>query len=177
MRVISGKYKNRPLYHPKAIRPSTQKHKKQVFDTLRNDIADTKILDLFTGSGQMGIEALSLGANHVVFVDQSNKSTDFVKKNLSNLNIEPEQFQVITSTLSSYIQNNHNQFNIIIADPPYHTIDWNEFSNIDKLAAPLGLFVLKYSPHNPPPDFPHWRLLKQKDCRDTIINFYLISKD
>ncbi len=176
MRVISGKYKNRPLFHPNDIRPSTQKHKKQVFDTLRNDIEGTKVLDLFSGSGQMGIEALSVGATHVTFVDESYKCIDYIKKNLANLKIKPDQYNIKQMSLSTLIVRCSEKFNVIIADPPYHTIQWEEFNNLEKLADENCIFVLKYSPHNPPPNFNKWQLVKQKDERDTIINFYLISK-
>ncbi|MFZ5391709.1 MAG: 16S rRNA (guanine(966)-N(2))-methyltransferase RsmD [Patescibacteria group bacterium] len=176
MRIISGLYKNRPLIHPSNIRPSTQKHKKQVFDTLRNDIEGTKVLDLFSGSGQMGIEALSVGATHVVFVDESHKCIEFIKKNLTNLKIKPQNYQIRQASLSNYINQCSEKYNLIIADPPYHTIQWEEFNNLEKLADKNCIFVLKYSPHNPPPNFSKWQLIKQKDERDTIINFYLISE-
>lgn len=176
MRVISGKYKNRPLIHPKNIRPSTQKHKKQVFDSLRNDIEGAIVLDLFSGSGQMGIEALSLGAKHVTFVDQSSQCLEIIKTNIDNLQINSHLYDIKQYSLRSFIHNCQEKFTLIIADPPYHTIDWSEFDQLEKLADDDCLFILKYSPHNPPPDFTHWHLLKQKDCNDTIINFYLISK-
>ena len=173
MRVISGKYKNSPLLYPKNIRPSAQKHKKIVFDTIINDIQNQSVADIFAGSGQMGIEALSLGASHVTFVENDHKCINIIKKNLHKLNIPPEKYTIYSHSVQKLIAGAGYQFDVIILDPPYLQINWNDLKYIHRLSHPNTILILKYSPHNPPPPFNHWILIKQKDLKDTIINFYL----
>ncbi len=82
MRIISGKYKGRTLKRPKGIRPTQDKVRKALFDILA-DVKDLSFLDLFAGSGAVGIEALSLGAKEVVFVEQDRRCIEKIKENIS----------------------------------------------------------------------------------------------
>ena len=84
MRVIAGTAKGRRLYAPKGMgtRPITAKIKEALFNIWQDRISGSDFLDLFAGSGSIGIEALSRGADHVVFVDKSRKAVETIKKNL-----------------------------------------------------------------------------------------------
>lgn len=177
MQVISGLYKNRPLVFPKKIRPSTQKHKKVVFDTIFHDLPDSTILDLFSGSGQMGIEALSLNAKHITFVDQDRESIKCINENLTKLSIDSTQFRIHQGDINRVLIDLQSKFDIIISDPPYFETDWQFLNHLSRLAKANTILVVKYSPHNPPPTLPNWHLAKQKDLSDTIINFYLYQND
>ena len=86
MRVITGSARGRKLIAPEGldVRPTTDKVKEGIFSAIQFQLEDAEILDLFAGSGQMGIEALSRGAKHAVFVDSSQKSLKCVKENLAN---------------------------------------------------------------------------------------------
>ena len=88
MRIISGKYKGRHLYASKnqSIRPTTDRIKEYIFNILDDFPKDSRVLDLFSGSGNLGIEALSRGANHVTFVDIAHSSMKVLKKNLLRIN-------------------------------------------------------------------------------------------
>lgn len=176
MQVISGKYKNRVLEFPSDIRPTTQKHKKIVFDVLRNDIQDTKVLDLYSGSGQLGIESLSLGAQHITFVDISRYNVQLIKRNLDKLSIPESQYQIVCSDISSFLNRNQTTYDLILCDPPYHEVKWSDLSKLNLCGHETSILVVKYSPHNPPSNFANWQLVKTKDQKDTIIAFYVYSQ-
>lgn len=175
MQIISGKYKGTKIDYPPNIRPSTAKHKKTVFDILRFNIVDANVLDLYSGSGQMGLESLSLGAKHVDFVDSNSVCTKIILKNITKTGIEPDQYDIFLSDVESYLKKCNRKYNIIITDPPYLQIDWSKLANLDQVSDNEAILILKYSPHNPPPKFSNWEIVKQKNAKDTIINIYLRS--
>ncbi|MFA4930710.1 MAG: RsmD family RNA methyltransferase [Patescibacteria group bacterium] len=175
MHIISGKYKGQIIKYPEHIRPSTAKHKKMVFDTIRHDLPGGTFLDLFSGSGQMGLEAISLGAKSVDFIDAHPRCVKIIKENISLLNLDRAMARVHQADIVRFINTHTEQYDIIMADPPYLEIDWSKFSQIDRLAHRHTILILKYSPHNPPPSWSKWPLVKQKNAKDTIINFYLRS--
>lgn len=95
MRVITGKARGRKLLEPNGmdIRPTTDMVKEAVFNIIQFDIEGRRVLDLFAGTGQLGIEALSRGAGSAVFVDSSKDSLKIVRENLKRCNMDAEVVQ------------------------------------------------------------------------------------
>lgn len=125
MRIISGKYRGKKLLSPKddRVRPTTDMVKENVFNLLGGDVVDSSFLDLFAGSGAIGIEAISRGAKRVVFVDKDRESMDYVRRNLTLIG---ESAETMTSNYLSAINRlKGNKFDIIYVDAPYdmHIID------------------------------------------------------
>lgn len=120
MRVITGIARGHKLVAPEGIdvRPTTDKVKEGIFSSIQFELEGADVLDLFAGSGQMGIEALSRGAAHAVFVDSSVKSVRCVNENLRNTKLY-KQAEVITRDSYDYIRLTAQKFDIIILDPPY----------------------------------------------------------
>ena len=120
MRVISGKARGVTLKTPDGnqTRPTADRVKEALFSIIQFDLPGAKILDLFAGSGQLGIEALSRGADSALFIDASDKACALVKENLRRTKLT-EQAEVIRSDYLSYLKNCRKKFNIIILDPPY----------------------------------------------------------
>ncbi|MBR1592332.1 MAG: 16S rRNA (guanine(966)-N(2))-methyltransferase RsmD [Ruminococcus sp.] len=120
MRVITGSARGRKLIAPEGmdVRPTGDKVKEAVFSAVQFYIEGSCVLDLFAGSGQMGIEALSRGAEKSVFVDSSKKSIDCVRENLKNTGFVKNS-SVVTRDSYDYIANTSETFDIIILDPPY----------------------------------------------------------
>ncbi len=118
MRVDSGKYKGRRLLENKYdhIRPTTDKVRQALFVKLQFFLPDKNVLDLFCGTGAMGIEALSRGAGKVVFVDKDYRSVNMTKENLKNLGIDQKVFKCDAVTFLMQCKEN---FDLIILDPPY----------------------------------------------------------
>ena len=121
MRVITGKARGVTLKTPEGLqtRPTTDRVKEALFSVIQFDIPAAAVLDLFGGTGQLGIEALSRGAEEAVFVDSSRKSLDVVKKN-----IELCRFQSVSHThlgdSVAYLRGCGKKFDIVFLDPPYH---------------------------------------------------------
>ena len=121
MRVITGKAKGIILKTPQgeATRPTADRVKEAIFSMLQFDIEERSVLDLFAGSGQMGIEALSRGASSAVFVDKSKDAIKFIKENITKTNLS-DKATVFQSDYVDFIKRNKGlQFDIIIMDPPY----------------------------------------------------------
>ena len=117
MRVISGIAKGRKLKTPQGmnVRPTADSVKEAVFNIIRDDIMGRRVLDLFAGSGQLGIEALSRGAREAVFVDVSTNSIKLVHDNLKLCGFAGE---TVKEDAVSYLQH-AAQFDLIFIDPPY----------------------------------------------------------
>ena len=104
MRVISGKYKGRVLegFELKGTRPTMDRVKESLFATIQNNVKNSVVLDLFAGSGQLGIEAISNGANICYFIDNNKEVIKVLNQNISNLNIK--------SNLMFFSANSFNDF-------------------------------------------------------------------
>ena len=117
MRVITGSARGRKLKTPENydIRPTTDNVKESVFNIIQFDIEGRRVLDLFAGTGQLGIECLSRGASSAVFVDQSREAVKIVKDNLKTCGLSGT---VVQSDALSFLRT-CGKFDIIFVDPPY----------------------------------------------------------
>ena len=120
MRVITGKARGVQLKTPEGIltRPTADRVKEALFSIINFDIPGAKVLDLFGGTGQLGIEALSRGAASAVFVDAREESCRLIRENLKRTKLEKEA-KVIRSDYLDYLSRCREQYNIIFLDPPY----------------------------------------------------------
>ena len=120
MRVIAGVCGGRKLLAPAddAVRPTTDKVKEALFSSIQFELEGARVLDLFAGSGALGIEALSRGAAEAVFVDNSRASLELTKKNLALCSLEGSCVQGDSLV---YLQNCRERFDIAFLDPPYAT--------------------------------------------------------
>ena len=120
MRVIAGKAKGIQLKTPEGMktRPTADRVKEALFSIIQFDLPEASVLDLFGGTGQLGIEALSRGARKAVFVDEQDSACRLIKENLKRAKLEA-QGQVIRGDYLSYLAGCREKFNIIFLDPPY----------------------------------------------------------
>lgn len=120
MRVITGISKGAKLQtlEGEDVRPTSDRVKEAIFSTIQFEIEGRNVLDLFAGSGQLGIEALSRGAVGCTFVDQRNDAVAIIKQNLINVKLF-EKAKVLTSEAVSFLKYAKNIFDIAIIDPPY----------------------------------------------------------
>ena len=121
MRVVAGKYRGKNLASPKddRVRPTTTRIKETLFNVLQGYSQDAVVLDLFAGSGALGIECISRGAKEVTFVDNSKDSIELVRKNLQGID---GNFKVVNSDFSGVLRNAYvtgKKFDMIFVDPPY----------------------------------------------------------
>lgn len=120
MRVISGTARGITLKTPDGMltRPTADRVKEAMFSIIQFDIPGSKVLDLFGGTGQLGIEAISRGAEHAVFVDHQDQACKLISENLKRTKFS-HQAKVIRSDYLSYLKNCQDKFHIIFLDPPY----------------------------------------------------------
>lgn len=122
LHIIGGKFRSRSLFSPKGVqtRPTSGLVRKAVFDICQADIENARFLDLFAGSGAMGIEALSRGASHATFVDASRLACQCINKNLKNFELENEATVLCGDVLKQLDRlAKQEPFNLIYIDPPY----------------------------------------------------------
>ena len=120
MRVITGKARGVQLKTPDGMntRPTTDRVKEALFSIIHFDIPGSSVLDLFAGTGQLGIEALSRGASDAVFVDVREDSCRLIKENLKRTKLQ-DQAHVVKAEYTQYLRNCRQKFGIIFLDPPY----------------------------------------------------------
>jgi 16S rRNA (guanine(966)-N(2))-methyltransferase RsmD len=123
MRVTGGQAKGIPIKAPKGVetRPTSDKVREAVFQTLGRLVEEARVLDLFAGSGALGIEALSRGAEFCVFVDKASAATRIIEDNLVKAGFR-ERAEVIRSDFRSAVRllsRSGENFNLILLDPPY----------------------------------------------------------
>ena len=123
MRVISGTLRGLKLKSPEGLgtRPTLDRVKEALFSMLFSRTADACVLDLFAGSGALGIEALSRGAAHCTFVDKGREPIAVIRENLKKTRLE-ERAEVVQADYSSYLKTCRKQFDLILLDPPYAEI-------------------------------------------------------
>ncbi|MDR0751526.1 MAG: 16S rRNA (guanine(966)-N(2))-methyltransferase RsmD [Christensenellaceae bacterium] len=128
MRVIAGKYKGRKLsaVPGQNVRPTTDRVKEAMFNLIRNKVEDAVVLDLFAGSGALGIESLSRGASSVVFCDHSREAVNVIKSNLEKINSESQIISKDYRACISELALRGFVFDIIFIDPPYESKIENE---------------------------------------------------
>ena len=123
MRVVAGKYRGKNLISPKdeSVRPTTTRIKETLFNVLQGYVAGAVVLDLFAGSGSLGIECISRGASDVTFVDRSKDSVSLVYQNLKGID---GNYKVVNSDFSSALRSSFvagKKYDLIFLDPPYAT--------------------------------------------------------
>ena len=122
MRIIAGTYRGRTLITVPdlSLRPTTDRVKQTVFDILSNriDLNGIKVLDLFSGSGSLGLEAISRGAESVTFIEKSPKSMAVLKKNADTLGCS-DRCTLYQADVFWYLKNAHRLYDLVFADPPY----------------------------------------------------------
>ena len=183
MRIISGDLKGRKLKSvgKLKIRPPLDKVKQAIFDILKNDIVDKEVLDLFAGSGSLGIEAVSRGAKKVIFVESSFKNQKLLKENINMLNLE-DKVQVILANVSKFLDilyEKQQQFDLIFVDPPFLK-NWAQ-KILDKIEQyqilkPEGIVVLRHHKKEIP-ETSILCLIKQRKFGDNLVSFYIFPPE
>lgn len=122
MRIISGIYKGRRLQagNDLSIRPTTDRVKEYIF-TILQDFPENKIVaDIFSGSGNLGVESLSRGARKVFFVEKNYSSIKILKKNLETIGIDQSFYTIVNSPALSFAAGNHSDVDLYLLDPPFN---------------------------------------------------------
>ena len=178
MRVISGKYKRTELkgFNIEGIRPTMDKVKEAIFGMIQGFVPESVCLDLFGGTGSLGIEALSNGAKHVYFNDEMKDAINIIKYNIDK--IKDDHSTIIHSDYTSSIKKfseNGLKFDIIFIDPPYGKIKIKKV--IDKIIKynilnSNGIIVCEYEDETLEENYDYLNLIKYRKYGKTYISIY-----
>lgn len=179
MRVISGTLKGKNIegYSISGTRPTMDRVKESVFSTIQDSIKNSVVLDLFAGSGQLGIEAISNGSKLCYFIDNNKEATNTIKKNIELLNIKDKSIVLNYDYKKSlnYFKDNNIKFNIIFVDPPY------DYDVLDKVISKIleynllekkGILVIEHTKEIKG-DYKDLYLYKAKKYGYKYINIYI----
>ncbi len=179
MRVIAGSAGGVRLLVPRrGVRPTMDRVKAAIFSSLGDDVIGAQVLDLFAGSGGLGIEALSRGASSVLFVEQDRQAIETIERNLAKTKLSgrtrhQEVFEFLNRAKPA------DKFRIIFADPPYEKMNSGErFTDklmaheaLPQLLEEDGVFVLEKRPSEAVPETPFWNLIRRKKYGATEVLF------
>lgn len=184
MRVIAGVAKRRALKSPShslGVRPIMGRIKKSLFDILRPRMMESEFLDLYAGSGAVGIEALSRGARFVTFVDINPNCLSIVRQNLSRLRMF-DRARLVKADATKHLEFLGGPFDLIFMGPPYHEVDWRPlYLTQPTLEAIARAGILKnggwvigqHHAKEPPVRSAAWQLFRQERYGDTRLSFFV----
>lgn len=120
MRIISGKYRGKKLkeFELNTTKPTLDRVKESIFNLIQFDVLDAVVLDLFSGTGALGIEAISRGAKKTFLVDKNPQAIKIIKENLKGIEGD---YQVLNLDYFDFLKTNNTKFDIVLLDPPYKT--------------------------------------------------------
>ena len=173
MRLIAGKFGGRIISAPniKSVHPMSEKARGAIFSAL-GDIEGLSVVDAFSGSGSIGIEAYSRGAKYVVLVEKNKSAAKIINQTISSMDIA-EDVKVYNASVEKWTSFNKDKFDIVIADPPYDNFN---LQTLDKLIASSlkqdGIFILSWPGRIALPEFTSVVLIKSLSYGDASIGFY-----
>ena len=171
------KEKNYLAYNIIGTRPTMNRVKESMFASIQNYIDNSIVLDLFCGTGSLGIEALSMGASRCYFVDNNKDILRYLNKNINNLGINSKSIIVSKDYRDSllYFKNNNIKFNIILVDAPYKMEVMEEVIELVTkydLLLDNGILVLEYSFDKLKDKYSNLELIRSKKYGDKYVNIY-----
>lgn len=185
MRIIAGQAKGRRLKTPKVkgIRPALAKVKGAIFNILENSVGleGASVLDLFAGTGNIGIEALSRGASHATFVDDSKQALSLIYENLKQTGFEGKG-SVVSLKLPWGLKRwkGKKQYDLVFIDPPYDkrlVVSTLGTVTREKILAPLGRIIVEHSPREAVIVEPPLKIVDQRKYGQTFITFLAYVED
>ena len=178
LRIIGGEWRGRKLSFPpiEGLRPTSDRVRETLFNWLQMKLAGRRCLDLFAGSGALGLEALSRGAAEVVMVEQDRTAAQQIRQHLQTLNCKTGSVE--NTDAFNYLKGPATLFDVVFLDPPYkfgcleeccRLLEQNDWLN------PGAFIYLEDSSKNPAPQLPHnWQLMRSKQAGE--IGYHLACR-
>lgn len=175
MRVAGGKVKGHQLTVPKArdVRPTQEGVRLAIFNILGDLVKGRKILDLYAGSGSLGIEALSHGAKEAIFVEQNRNACEIIRRNLEHIKIKERSKVVCRDVHQTLLELPDKDFGLVFLDPPY------AIGKINHIFAALiphlkwgAIIVFEHAKITEPPVVPGLRIIDRRIYGETKVTFF-----
>jgi 16S rRNA (guanine966-N2)-methyltransferase len=180
MRIIAGTAGGIPLQTPKHdVRPTTDRVREAVFSKLANILPGARIADLFAGSGAWGLEALSRGAAHTVFIEKNRAACEIIRRNAEKARLD-DRSEIRCADVTGWLRSARGPFDAVFADPPYRKAAADvDFAtqllaspDLCRLMASNGIFVLESLPSRETVVVPPtWKLLDQRTYGSSAVSF------
>ena len=178
MRIIAGLARGMTLAVPSGdnTRPTSDRTREAIFSSLGNRVVDAVVLDLFAGTGGLGLEAASRGAKSVTFVENARSAMDCLKRNVESARTRPEmgcELEIVRDDVFSEIRRRETPVDLILADPPYGEMPQKLVDEIGlpKLLKEDGLLVLELAKRDKLAVPPVWRVVRDAVYGDTRVCF------
>lgn len=179
MRIIAGKYKGQTVKFPKSklVRPTTDRNKEAIFNYLNNiiDFDGIYALDLYAGSGSLGLEAISRGAQITHFVEKNYRVSSVLRENISRLKVESESKVFHTSCFAFTAVPCNKPYDLILADPPFFKNDIYRVINnirVNKYLSKDALLLIERSIQTREEDISNFGIEPAKKLGDSLIYIY-----
>ncbi|MHB2150218.1 16S rRNA (guanine(966)-N(2))-methyltransferase RsmD [Calditrichota bacterium LG25] len=182
MRIIAGIYKGRKLKGSAdlSIRPTTGRVKELIFNVLQKFPENKVVVDLFSGSGNLGIEALSRGAQRVIFVDASDRSLLVLKENLSSIGVPEDKYTIVKSDAISFAKKASFRADLLLLDPPFKYPELQTLIDLltsSEMMTSKTVLVVEHENINPvQKDGAEYEVLIQKKMGRSLISF-IVKKE
>ena len=182
MKIIAGKAGRIAIKVPSAVaRPTTGFVRQAIFSILGERVQNARVLDLFAGSGALGLEALSRGAAACTFVDDSRQSTNTIAENLSKTRLDGGH--AVKSEVTPFLKRDTASYHLIFADPPYwkyhgdqdHVSDLLQSDLISPRLAPDGWFIVEISSRQTSPISGNFTLVARREYGSSAILIYCVA--
>ncbi|SMC24084.1 16S rRNA (guanine(966)-N(2))-methyltransferase RsmD [Desulfacinum hydrothermale DSM 13146] len=178
MRIISGRFRGRRLFAPASrhVRPTSDRVREALFSIVGSRVQDASVLDLFAGTGALGLEALSRGAAQAVFVDSHPKSVELIRRNMGACGLDDQSARVLCMPAKAAVERLRKEgrhFQIIFMDPPYgkHLVS-DTLPLLMGISLPETLVVAEHTPSEAMARSYHgWSVRDQRRYGDTAITF------
>lgn len=184
MRVTGGEYGGQTLVCPQrsGVRPTENRVRQALFNVLGEAIIETTVLDMFAGTGAVGIEALSRGAKYVLFMEKNPAVARSLRANLQRLRVNDGQYKIMVGDalkLLTKVEKLHAGFDLAFIDPPYQAGLYEPAINMIKQKNILkanGIMVLEYSTRMPAPVLQKdWQKVKTRTYGETALDFWFFT--
>jgi len=183
LRVITGEKKGHPIktIRVKSLRPATDRVREAIFSVLGDSVVEADVLDLYAGTGSLGIEALSRGAKSAVFVEIDRRTAECLKQNLDRLGFLDisDVFRQDIKRVLTALSKKSRRFDLIFADPPYSLAD--DFRNIPlaemaEVMSDSGTLVLRHRSGQEPPDtISGLSEIRSQVVGDMVVRYYRLT--
>lgn len=182
MRISSGKFKNRNLVFVsnETTRPTASVVREALFSKIQLTLEGKIFLDLFSGSGSVGIEALSRGAKKVYFVEKNKRNAAIIKQNLENCKAKKDEFEIISCDYISMLEKTNEKFDFVYMDPPYKNLEF--YYSAAKILHERNLLnknSLLICEHDAKQEIllPHFSLVSRKKYGIKMLSYFILNEE
>ena len=178
LRIIAGNLGGRIIStsDKSTTHPMGDRIRGSLFNIL-GDITGKTVLDAFAGSGSLGLESLSRGASHAMFIERDRTAQNIIERNIETLNLE-SRTKLIRSSVTQWDETQPDElFDVIFADPPYHDMQFSTVSRLKKHLQPNGLMVLSYPGRESTPTVNGVVVVDNRSYGDAALAFYRLVQE